>query len=57
MTKSWYMSRTLWLNVIAAVAFFVQSQTGYLIDPVYQAMALSGINFVLRFFTKQELTA
>ncbi len=55
--KPFYMSRVLWVNLIAAVAFFVQSQYGYVIDPVYQAWALAGVNFVLRLVTKHELTA
>ena len=50
--KKWYTSKTLWANVIAAGALFLQSQFGYALDPVMQGYILAGINFALRFVTK-----
>ncbi len=50
------MSKTLWINVIAAVAVFVQSQYGYAVSPELQAYALLAINLSLRTVTKTGLT-
>lgn len=55
MVKKWWTSKTLWANVIAAVAFFTQAQLGYVIDPVVQGYILAGVNFVLRFVTKDPV--
>jgi len=53
--KKWYASKTVWLNVIAAAAMFAQMKWGFIIDPSTQALALSGINLVLRKVTKQAI--
>lgn len=55
--KSWYKSRTLWVNLLAAVALFVQNQYGYVLSPETQAYALMIVNMLLRAITKEELTA
>ena len=55
--KSWYLSRTLWVNLLAAVAVFVQAQYGYIISPEIQAYVLVALNAFLRVATKDELTA
>lgn len=55
--KHWYQSKTLWINLIAVVAFGMQTFTGKdIITPEMQAMALAVINMVLRAITKHELT-
>ena len=54
--KKWYASRTLWVNLIAAVALFVQNQYGYAIDPMYQAYILMIVNGALRLITHTELS-
>ena len=51
MEKKWYQSKTLWTNIIAAVAMFVQNQYGYVIDPTVQVYALSVVNMALRMVT------
>ena len=55
MVKKWYLSRMLWANAIAGVAFFVQAQFGYVVDPVMQGYILAGINIILRFVTKDPI--
>ena len=57
MGKKFWLSKTLWVNVLAAVALFVQNQYGWAIPMEYQGYALMVINLVLRTITKEELTA
>jgi len=49
--KPFYQSRTLWVNLLAAVALFTQQQYGYVIDPATQGLILTVLNMVLRFNT------
>jgi uncharacterized protein involved in exopolysaccharide biosynthesis len=53
--KKWYLSKTMWVNAIAAVALGLQSAFGFEVSPEYQAYALVAINLVLRWITKEEL--
>ena len=55
-TKAWYQSRTLWLNVLAAVGGIVQTYTGFVISPELQGAVLIILNVILRFVTKSEIT-
>jgi len=54
-TKKFYQSKTIWVNVVATVAFFVQQQFGFVLDPIIQAQLLTMVNVFLRFITKTEL--
>jgi uncharacterized membrane protein YadS len=54
--KSFWKSKTFWVNAISLVAIGLQTQFGFVIDAEYQAMALAGINWVLRLITKQAVT-
>lgn len=55
--KKWYQSKVLWTNAIGLVAMVIQQVTGHeIIDIKLQAEILAGINFILRFFTKSELS-
>lgn len=56
MTKSWYSSKTLWLNVIAIAGILLQSYTGYVIDAEKQVVILGAVNLVLRMITKGAIT-
>lgn len=54
MQKSWYLSKTLWLNVIGiGVIIFGPN----IITPELEGIALGVINFVVRLITKEGLTA
>lgn len=53
--KTWYLSKTLWLNVIAVLALLLQTCFGFVIDPEAQAALLALINIILRCTTKAQL--
>ena len=55
--KPWYTSKTLWANVVAAVALFMQQQYDYILPPGIEAYALIVVNLVLRSITNKELSA
>ncbi len=48
-------SKTLWVNAIAIVAFFVQRKFGFVIDESIQAQLLGAINVLLRTVTKDPV--
>jgi hypothetical protein len=54
--KKFYLSKTLWLNAIAAVALFAQAQFGFVVSPEMQAFALMFLNMVVRIVTKEPLS-
>jgi len=55
-SKSIFVSKTFWVNIIALVAMVVQGLTGNeVINIEVQAAILSAINIVLRFITKQPV--
>lgn len=53
MSKSRWHSKTLWINVIAAVAGLIQAEYGIVMNPAIQVMALSGVNYLLRNVTNE----
>ena len=53
--KSWFKSKTLWVNVIAVVAVILSGQFGIEMTPPLELALLGGINFVLRLITKEEI--
>lgn len=53
--KTWYTSKTLWINLITVIAMIVQSQLGYVISPELQAYLLALINLILRAVTGTSL--
>jgi hypothetical protein len=53
--KTWYTSKTLWLNIIAVIALLLQTQYGFVLDPEAQAGALAIINLILRLVTGAPL--
>ena len=55
-TKRWYTSKTLWLNLLAIVAFVAQAEFGYILDVEAQAVILAAINLLLRIITKKGLS-
>jgi hypothetical protein len=55
MNKQWYLSKTLWVNLIALIALVLQSQFGFIIDAESQMALLLVINLVLRAITGDEI--
>lgn len=55
MSKQWYTSKTLWVNVVAIIALIAQGQFGFVIDPAMQAGVLVTLNLLLRAITKEDL--
>lgn len=50
--KPIWLSKTLWVNVIAIAALIAQTYTGFVIDPDKQVVLLGAVNALLRFITK-----
>ena len=55
--KSWYKSKTLWVNVLSLAALAIQTKTGFVVSPEIQSAVLGGLNIVLRGFTDTALTS
>lgn len=53
--KTWYKSKTLWVNLIAIAAMFLQPVTGLVLDADTQVGILGFINVILRLVTKEQL--
>lgn len=52
----WYLSKTLWVNLIAFVAMITQTVTGHIVISMeLQAMALTVVNVILRAITKKPI--
>lgn len=54
-TKKFFKSKTLWINVLAFIAFIVQNHTGFVISEELQMQALTLVNILLRFVTKEAI--
>lgn len=55
--KSWYASKTLWINVLAVAAMVVEYLvTQEIIMPEIHALVIAAINLGLRFLTKTAIT-
>jgi len=54
MKKIW-ISKTIWVNIIAFVLIIVQTQTGWIMTPEIQGVLLTLVNLVLRAITKEEI--
>jgi hypothetical protein len=55
--KRWYLSKTLWVNLIAILAISLQGYYGKeVISTDLQAMILGVINIILRSITNKKLT-
>ena len=48
-------SKTIWVNLLAFVAFFLQSKYGYVMDEGMQAQILTIINIGLRYVTSTPI--
>ena len=55
-TKPFWMSKTLWVNLLAAIALIIQGFNGAWVFSVeMQALALAGVNAILRLISKQPI--
>jgi len=54
--KKWYSSRTVWLNVLAAVTLFLQQQFGFVFSVELQGLILMVLNLILRFDTSEPIS-
>jgi len=55
MIKKWYISKTVWLNILATIAIIAQAQYGFVLAPEVQGYVLTGLNFLLRLITKEKV--
>jgi len=53
--KPFYISKTLWVNVLAIAGLIIESYTGHILSPEMQAMVLGAVNILLRLITKEEI--
>jgi len=54
--KTWWKSKTLWLNFVATLIAIVQAVQGQPWVPAeYQVLVLAVLNAVLRFLTNQPI--
>ncbi len=49
------LSKTIWVNLLALLALFVEKRYGFLIDPELQMQILTLINIALRFVTHEKI--
>jgi hypothetical protein len=54
-TKVWWSSKTIWLNLVALIATFLQLKYGLILDATTQGVILSGLNIILRAITKEPI--
>ena len=54
MVEIW-KSKTLWVNVLAAIGLFLSSQFGVTLSAEMTGIFLAGINVILRAITKEPL--
>lgn len=54
--KRWYASKTIWVNVLAALCLAIQAKWGFVIDAEAQGAILIVINVILRGVTKDAIT-
>jgi hypothetical protein len=53
--KKWYVSKTFWANVVAALALIVQIKYGFIVSPELQALGMTAINLGLRNLTSEPI--
>jgi hypothetical protein len=53
--KKFYLSKTFWVNVLCAAALAAQMKYGFVVGAELQALALTGINLILRKVTNQPV--
>ncbi len=54
-TKKWYLSKTIWVNLLALVGAFFNAKCSYEMTAEEIASILVVINIIMRAITKQPL--
>ena len=55
--KNWWMSKTLWLNILATAVVIVQAVQGQpWVNPEYQVFALAVLNALVRLITSTSIS-
>lgn len=55
--KKWYLSKTMWVNIIATLGIIAQGIAGHeVISVEAQGLILTAINMILRLITNAGLT-
>lgn len=54
--KSFYTSKTLWVNILSIVGVFVANKYGYTLTAEQTTLILGLINMILRAITNEKLT-
>jgi hypothetical protein len=53
--KQFWLSKTLWVNLLAVLGLYMQMQSGFIFDPTMQAGLLCLVNMFLRTITKEPI--
>lgn len=53
--KNIFLSKTIWVNLLALIAFFAQRHYGFVIDESLQVEILGAINILLRIITNEPV--
>lgn len=53
--KRVFQSKTIWVNVLALIALFVQEKYGFVVSEELQMQLLTLINIALRFVTHEKI--
>lgn len=55
-SKHWYLSKTLWVNVVFIIAFVAQLKFGFVLSNEEQVAIITVANLLLRLISGKELT-
>lgn len=55
-SKKWYMSKTLWVNMLAAAIAGLQAYKGGMVNPELQVAIVAALNMYLRKMTTKPIT-
>lgn len=53
--KSWWKSKTLWVNAISIASIIIRAELGYTLTAEHEILILGIVNLVLRLITKEQL--
>jgi hypothetical protein len=53
--KSWYLSKTLWVNLLALLATWVIGRSDFYVNPQVMIVGMAVLNVGLRFLTSTAI--